>query len=93
MIVHRLYKCNQPNCNEEFKLKLSLARHYQEVHPEVKRSISPRPIMKTRAAFVIQTTDTIKLARRFLPDILRLKSFAKNPFKPINFNQIKQERK
>jgi hypothetical protein len=49
--------------------------------------------MKTRAAFLIQSTQLAKVARAFFSDLVCIKSAAKNPFIPINSTQIKQESK
>lgn len=73
---------------------MHLVRHVQQSHPtNGSQSDSPRPIMKTRSAFLFKTSPSAKIARYLFPDLVRLKSTSKNPFIPINFAQIKQESK
>ena len=95
MATHRsvVYRCNQANCGKEFRIKIHLARHYQQSHPSNGRSDSPRPIMKTRAAFLVRTSPAAKLARTQFPDLVCLKHLSKNPFTQLNVQQIKQESK
>ena len=55
------------------------------------RSGSPRPIMKTRAAFYFNSVPSLRLARRMCDDILNLRHAARFPFIPINTVSFKQE--
>ena len=94
MVLHRTFRCNFAGCGKEFGTKLHLARHCQQLHSTngtAIRSDSPRPIMKTRAAFLAKTTQLAKVARFQLPNLVRLKMLSKNPFASINSTQIKQE--
>uniref|UniRef100_A0A1A9W705 Metastasis-associated protein MTA3 n=1 Tax=Glossina brevipalpis TaxID=37001 RepID=A0A1A9W705_9MUSC len=58
----QLHKCSIVNCGKEFKLKTHLARHYTQAHGIAISSGSPRPIMKTRTAFYLQTNPMTRLA-------------------------------
>lgn len=55
------------------------------------RSGSPRPIMKTRAAFYFSAPASLRLARRICADVLKLKHSARFPFYPLNVTAFKQE--
>lgn len=55
------------------------------------RSGSPRPIMKTRAAFYFSAPSSLRLARRICVDVLKLKHSARFPFYPINVAAFKAE--
>lgn len=76
---------------QEFKLKAHLARHCATAHGLVIRAGSPRPIMKTRAAFYLHTTSLTRKARRYASNHVRPRHAARNPFQPINVLAIKQE--
>jgi len=73
-------------------VKVHLTRHYQQVHQLSGPSDElPRPIMKTRAAFLVRTSPSAKLARIHLPELVSLRHLAKNPFIQLSIQQIKQE--
>lgn len=73
-------------------MKAHLARHCATAHGLVIRAGSPRPIMKTRAAFYLHTTPATRKARRYAcQQLVRVRHAARNPFQPINFMAIKQE--
>ncbi|KAG1678102.1 Metastasis-associated protein MTA3 [Nymphon striatum] len=91
IVGHRPHRCSIGNCGKEFKLKAHLARHCANAHGVAIRAGSPRPIMKTRAAFYLSTTALTKQARRACRDYLKPKHAARNPFLPINMAAIKQE--
>lgn len=91
MASHRPHRCTISGCGKEFKLKAHLARHCATAHGLVIRAGSPRPIMKTRAAFYLHTTPLTRLARRYSSHLLRPRHAARNPFQPINILAIKQE--
>ena len=76
---------------QEFKLKAHLARHLATAHGLAIRAGSPRPVMKTRAAFCLVTTSLTRISRRLCSDILRPHHAARSPFVPINTAAIKQE--
>lgn len=76
---------------QEFKLKAHLARHLATAHGLAIRAGSPRPVMKTRAAFCLVTTSLTRISRRLCSDILRPHHAARSPFTPINTAAIKQE--
>lgn len=77
---------------QEFKLKAHLARHCATAHGLVIRAGSPRPIMKTRAAFYLHTTTFTRKARRYAGHLaIKKRHAARNPFQPINIINIKQE--
>lgn len=85
------HKCSIANCDKEFKVKAHLARHYAQAHGIAIRSGSPRPIMKTRTAFYLQTTGATKLSRRLCRHIIRSKKAARQPSYAINLQAVKQE--
>lgn len=85
------HKCSIANCDKEFKVKAHLARHYAQAHGIAIRSGSPRPIMKTRTAFYLQTTGATKLSRRLCRQIIRSKKAARQPSYAINLQAVKQE--
>ena len=76
---------------QEFKLKAHLARHLATAHGLAIRAGSPRPVMKTRAAFCLVTTSLTRISRRLCSDLLRPHHAARSPFVPINSAAIKQE--
>ena len=77
--------------HQEFRLKAHLARHLATVHGLAIRAGSPRPVMKTRAAFCLITTPLTRLSRQVCADILNIQRSARQPFMPINIALIKQE--
>lgn len=93
-VINRL--CNTYNwiklfVLKEFRLKAHLARHLATAHGLVVRSGSPRPVMKTRAAFCLITTPLTRISRRLCKDILNPRRAARSPFIPVNIAAIKQE--
>lgn len=84
-------RCSIVNCGKEFKIKAHLARHYAHAHGIAIRSGSPRPIMKTRTAFYLHTTQTTRLSRRFCRHLIRPKKAARQPSFAINIQAVKQE--
>ena len=76
---------------QEFRLKAHLARHLATVHGLAIRAGSPRPVMKTRAAFCLITTPLTRISRQVCADILNIHRSARQPFTPINIALIKQE--
>lgn len=92
MASHRgVHRCNLQGCGKEFKFKAHLARHLAQAHGIAMRSGSPRPIMKTRAAFYLQTNQATKVARRTCGHLFRPRHFARKPFTTINATAVKQE--
>jgi metastasis-associated protein MTA len=91
MAAHRPHRCNYNNCGKEFKFKAHLVRHCAQAHGIVVRSGSPRPIMKTRAAFYLSTNEATKVARRTCAHLFRPRHAARKPFQPINAAAIKAE--
>ncbi|XP_013387992.1 metastasis-associated protein MTA3 [Lingula anatina] len=91
MAALRMHKCTISGCGKEFKLKAHLARHLATAHGLAIRSGSPRPVMKTRAAFCLVTTPLTRISRRVCRDILKPRRAARSPFTPINIAAIKQE--
>ncbi|XP_050404231.1 metastasis-associated protein MTA3 isoform X1 [Patella vulgata] len=89
--IMRTHRCTIAGCGKEFKLKTHLARHLATAHGLAIRPGSPKPVMKTRAAFCLVTTALTRLSRRLCKDILRPKHAARLPFVPINIAAIKQE--
>lgn len=87
----RMHRCTITGCGKEFRLKAHLARHLATAHGLVVRSGSPRPVMKTRAAFCLITTPLTRISRRLCQDILNPHRAARSPFTPINIAAIKQE--
>jgi metastasis-associated protein MTA len=87
----RMQKCSVSGCGKEFKLKAHLARHLTTAHGFAIPPGSPRPVMKTRAAFCLVTTELTRISRRLCRDILRPRHAARCPFSPINTSIIKQE--
>lgn len=87
----RLHRCTITGCGKEFKLKAHLARHLATAHGLAIRAGSPRPVMKTRAAFCLVTTSLTRISRRLCSDLLRPHHAARSPFVPINSAAIKQE--
>ncbi|XP_067680876.1 metastasis-associated protein MTA3-like isoform X6 [Haliotis asinina] len=82
----RSHRCTISGCG-----KAHLARHLATAHGLAIRSGSPRPVMKTRAAFCLVTTPLTRISRRLCKDILRPRHAARCPFIPINIAAIKQE--
>ncbi|XP_021345443.1 metastasis-associated protein MTA3-like isoform X2 [Mizuhopecten yessoensis] len=87
----RMHRCTIAGCGKEFRLKAHLARHLATAHGLVVSAGSPRPVMKTRAAFCLITTSLTRISRRLCRDILRSRRAARSPFTPINIAAIKQE--
>lgn len=85
------HKCSIVSCDKEFKLKVHLARHYAQAHGIAIRSGSPRPIMKTRNAFFLQTSGVTKLSRRLCRHIIMSKKAARQPSFAINYIAVKME--
>lgn len=56
-------RCSVPGCLKEFRHKSHLTRHLVVAHNIVTRSVSPKPIMKTRAAFSLIAIPVTKIAR------------------------------
>ncbi|CAH1116636.1 unnamed protein product [Phaedon cochleariae] len=88
---HRPHRCNIGGCGKEFKLKAHLGRHYATAHGIMVRSGSPRPIMKTRTAFYLNTTPITRISRRLCRHIMRPRHAARAPFFAINIQAVKQE--
>lgn len=84
-------RCSIANCGKEFKLKTHLARHYAQAHGIAISSGSPRPIMKTRTAFYLQTNAMTRLARIICRNLIRPKKAARQTSYAINLQLIKQE--
>lgn len=82
-------RCTIKGCNKEFKMKAQLIKHAAQAHGVQIRSGSPRPVMKTRAAFFLCTNPYTKTVRTVCSDVYRPKAAAKNPFLPINTTAIK----
>ncbi|XP_054154293.1 metastasis-associated protein MTA3-like [Oppia nitens] len=91
MASHRPHRCSINNCGKEFKFKAHLIRHCATSHGLAVRSGSPRPIMKTRAAFYLCATLAARVARRICSNILRSRHASRNPFLPINITAIRAE--
>ena len=91
MASHRPHSCTITNCGKEFKFKAHLARHCATAHGLAMRSGSPRPIMKTRAAFYLCATLAARVARRLCSKVLKPRHATRNPFLPININAIRLE--
>jgi len=91
MVAHRPHRCTITGCGKEFKFKAHLARHCSQAHGIQMRSGSPRPIVKTRAAFYLQTNVATKLARYVNATLFKARHTARKPFLPINSTQLKQE--
>ncbi|KAL9871272.1 metastasis associated 1-like isoform 3-T6 [Glossina fuscipes fuscipes] len=87
----QLHKCSIVNCGKEFKLKTHLARHYTQTHGIAISSGSPRPIMKTRTAFYLQTNPMTRLARIICRNVIKPKKAARQTSYAINTQLIKQE--
>jgi len=87
----RMHRCTISGCGKEFKLKAHLARHLATAHGLAIRAGSPRPVMKTRAAFCLITTSLTRISRQICADILRVRKAARQPLVPINIAAIKQE--
>lgn len=89
---HRqVQRCSIVNCGKEFKLKTHLARHYAQAHGIAIRSGSPRPIMKTRTAFFLQTTLPTKLSRKLCRHLIKPRKAARQPTYAINTQAVKVE--
>jgi len=76
---------------QEFRLKAHLARHLATAHGLAIRAGSPRPVMKTRAAFCLITTPLTRISRQVCADVLKIRRAARQPLQPINIALIKQE--
>ncbi|KAL4238896.1 Metastasis-associated protein mta1 [Mactra antiquata] len=87
----RLHRCTITGCGKEFRLKAHLQRHLATVHGLAIRPGSPRPVMKTRAAFCLVTTALTRISRYLCKDLLRPRHAARSPFIPINISAIKTE--
>jgi len=87
----RMHRCTISGCGKEFRLKNHLARHLATAHGLAIRAGSPRPVMKTRAAFCLVTTPLTRISRQVCKEILLIKKAARQPFQPINIALIKQE--
>lgn len=87
----RAHKCTIASCDKEFRIRSHLARHYAQAHGIALRSGSPRPIMKTRTAFYLQTTGVTKLSRRLCYHVIRSKKAARQPSYSINVQAVKLE--
>ncbi|XP_005093442.1 metastasis-associated protein MTA3 isoform X2 [Aplysia californica] len=87
----RMQKCTFTGCGKEFKLKAHLNRHMATSHGMPIQPGSPRPVMKTRAAFCLVTTELTRISRRLCRDLLRPRHATRCPFTPINTSLIKQE--
>lgn len=85
------HKCSIVSCDKEFKLKAHLARHYAQAHGIAIRSGSPRPIMKTRTAFYLQSSGVTKLSRRLCRHIILSKKAARQPSFGINYHAVRTE--
>lgn len=91
MAAHRPHRCSLPGCGKEFKFKAHLARHCAQAHGIAIRAGSPRPIVKTRAAFYLQTNLASKVARSVCSSLFKPRHSARKPFNPINSTAIKLE--
>lgn len=79
------------NCGKDYKLKTHLVKHFAQAHGFGIRSNSPRPIMKTRSAFYLQTTLTTKLSRKLCRSVIKSKKAARQPSYAISLNSVKAE--
>lgn len=91
MTNRQIQRCSIVNCGKEFKLKTHLARHYAQAHGIAIRSGSPRPIMKTRTAFFLQTTLPTKLSRKLCHHLIKPRKAARQPTYAINTQAVKVE--
>lgn len=91
MSNRQVQRCSIVNCGKEFKLKTHLARHYAQAHGIAIRSGSPRPIMKTRTAFFMQTTLPTKLSRKLCRHLIKSRKAARQPTYAINTQAVKVE--
>lgn len=91
MSNRQIQRCSIVNCGKEFKLKTHLARHYAQAHGIAIRSGSPRPIMKTRTAFFLQTTLPTKLSRKMCRHLIKPRKAARQPTYAINTQAVKME--
>lgn len=91
MSNRQVQRCSIVNCGKEFKLKTQLARHYAQAHGIAIRSGSPRPIMKTRTAFFLQTTLPTKLSRKMCRHLIKPRKAARQPTYAINTQAVKVE--
>ncbi|XP_052768511.1 metastasis-associated protein MTA3-like isoform X2 [Mya arenaria] len=90
----RIHRCTITGCGKvgiEFRSKQQLARHLATAHGLAIRAGSPRPVMKTRAAFCLVTTSLTRISRYLCKDLLRPRHASRCPFIPINIAVIKQE--
>ena len=75
-------------------MKNHLLRHLATTHGLTNNvrcdSSSPRPAMKTRAAFCLQTTPLTRVSRQLCATTLKIRSAARQPFSPLNIGLIKQ---
>ena len=76
---------------QEFRLKAFLAKHLATAHGLAIRPGSPRPVMKTRAAFCLITTPLTRTSRQVCADILQIRRAARQPVTHLNIALIKQE--
>lgn len=72
-------------------MKAHLVRHYAQAHGIAIRSNSPRPIMKTRSAFYLQTTVTTKLSRKLCRQVIKSKKAARQPSYAISLTAVKND--
>ncbi|KAH9380482.1 hypothetical protein HPB48_008816 [Haemaphysalis longicornis] len=92
MASHRPHRCTVTGCGKEFKLKAHLARHCATAHGLALRAGSPRPVVKTRAAFYLCTTALTRMARRLAgPAALRPRHAARKPIPPSQLGAIRLE--
>lgn len=91
MSSRQIHRCSIVNCGKEFKLKAHLARHYAQAHGIAIRSGSPRPIMKTRTAFFLQTTLATRLSRKLCRHLIKPRKAARQPSYAINVQAVKVE--
>lgn len=91
MAAHRPHRCSFPGCGKEFKFKAHLARHCAQAHGIHIQAGSPRPIVKTRAAFYLHTNQATKIARATCTSLFRSRHSARKPFIMINSVAIKAE--
>lgn len=66
-------------------------RHFAQAHGIAIRSGSPRPIMKTRSAFYLQTTVTTKVSRKLCRSMIKSKKAARQPSYSISLTAVKAE--
>lgn len=72
-------------------MKTHLARHYAQSHGLAISAGSPRPIMKTRTAFYLQTNPMTRLARIICRHLIKPRKAARLTSYAINLQLVKQE--